>query len=372
MGIRTMPWNEWMELDSSFSRYQRIRAFRVRKCGDTVLRVLPPRDDEAVKVAGGADAAKELLYELAEYLHRRYPSSFRVSRFPASSTAPSVGGIPLAWDGEMPIKTIEVIETGSRYDLGVLESLNSVGMGEEALRIANELVQDDIAIMVEGSDGKYYFQAGLICVPGFWRMRDKIGMPLDDIHTSGDVPRFKEKLQLSMNRFFKRLPLDKPVIRNNYSVQVVKPSNDPKMDDDSFGIEETLSDLDPDELSWSVSLNGPEDDFAHGRGHGTREVSFLSPSTLRLRSERQTLRRLPRTGAVIFGIRTYQFKVEELAQELGVPGRLASAVRSWPDDVAFYKGRRRYRDILLGYLDECAERQGIATQPVEGLLPYPY
>ncbi|KAF9229842.1 hypothetical protein BS17DRAFT_772007 [Gyrodon lividus] len=373
MGLRTMPWSEWMELDESFLFHQRIRNFRVCKCGETVLRVLPPREDDPIEVAGGAEAAKELLYELAEYLPRRYPSAFRISRLLVSSSVPSIGGIPLAWDEQMPIKTIEVMETGVKYDLEVLESMSGVEMGEEALRMVNALMQDDIAIMIEGSDGKYYFQAGLICVPGFWRMRDKIGMPLDEIHISGEVPQFKEKLQLSMNRFFKRLPLDKPVIRNNYSIQVVKPLKVPEAGDKSrldVG-EETLSDIDPEELSWSESLNGPEDDFARGRGHGTKDAPHLSPSTLRLRSERQTLRRLPRTGAIIFGIRTYQFRVGELTQERGVAGRLASAVRSWSDDVAFYKGRRRYHDVLLAYLDECVEKDGI-TGPTEGMLPYPY
>lgn len=40
-----------------------------------------------------------------------------------------------------------------------------------------------------GEDGRYYFQAGAICVGGFWRMQDKIGLPLDEIHTNGNVPQ---------------------------------------------------------------------------------------------------------------------------------------------------------------------------------------
>ena len=210
-------------------------------------------------------------------------------------------------------------------------------------------------------------------------------MPLDEIHLTGEVPqckvlrsrRFflkfstvyslvKEKLELGMNRFFKRLSVDKPVIRNNYSIQAVPP----RAPQAGLGTEETLSAIDPEELSWSESINGPEDDFAH-RGHDARHVPYVSPSTLRLRSERQTLRRLPRTGAIVFGIRTYQLKVEELAKERGVAARLASAVRSWPEDVAFYKGRKRYQDVLLEFLDECAEKDRV-TGPVEGILPYPY
>lgn len=83
--------------------------------------------------------AKELLYELAEYLPRRYPSSFRITRLPALSPMPCIGGISLAWDGQMPVKTIEVIETGVVYDFGVLETMTGVEMGEEAMRIVNDL-----------------------------------------------------------------------------------------------------------------------------------------------------------------------------------------------------------------------------------------
>lgn len=170
---------------------------------------------------------------------------------------------------------------------------------------------------------------------------------------------------MSMERFFRRMPLDKPVIRNNYFIQVVKPGENPS------GDSETMLDVDPEELGWSESTNGPEDEFVHGHGHSAEPAAYLEPATLRVRSERQTLRRLPRTGAIIFGIRTYLFKVEELARERGVVGRLASAIRSWPDDVAIYKGRKMYRDILLRYLDEHAEREGVAGAE-QGMPAYPY
>lgn len=185
------------------------------------------------------------------------------------------------------------------------------------------------------------------------------------------VTSVKEKLEMSMERFFRRMPLDKPVIRNNYFIQVVKPSERAESAREGPGSdtgEEMTSDVDSEELGWSESTNGPEDDFVHGHGHSAEPPAYLEPGTLRLRSERQTLRRLPRTGAIIFGIRTYLFKVEELARERGVAGRLASAIRSWPDDVAIYKGRKMYRDILLGYLDECAEREGVE----ESVPAYPY
>jgi len=77
------------------------------------------------------------------------------------------------------------------------------------------MVQDDLAIMIEGKDGQYYLQAGSILLAGFWRLGDKLGMPLDEIHTSGDVPGYREKLAKGMNNFFARVMPGGPVIRNN-------------------------------------------------------------------------------------------------------------------------------------------------------------
>ena len=57
------------------------------------------------------------------------------------------------------------------------------------------LQQDDLAVMVEDENGEYIFQAGSICTAGSWRLEDKIGTSIDEIHSSGNVPQFKEKLK---------------------------------------------------------------------------------------------------------------------------------------------------------------------------------
>ena len=150
-----------------------------------------------------------------------------------------------------------------------------------------------------------------------------------------------------MSRFFKRMPVDKPVTRTNYSFQVIA---HPDIADP----------IDPEELSWAKTMKGDEEDKGNkpgfisvkgghgpflrpsGGGNGnhavntdlTNSTSAVDPSLVRMRVERQTLRRLPRTGAIIFGIRTYLTPLEDLASEPNVPGRLASAIRSWPEDVA--------------------------------------
>lgn len=137
----------------------------------------------------------------------------------------------------------------------------------------------------------------------------------------------REKLHLSLGRFMKRLPVEKPVVRNNYTFQVVDPTaNRPD--------EEKL--LDRDELGWSNTMMGEEfpDGQVAGYGEGRRKLeNAVTPEMIVLRTERQTLRRLPKTGAILFTIRTYSTPVVKLVEEPGVPGRLASAVRSWPQVV---------------------------------------
>ncbi len=49
-----------------------------------------------------------------------------------------------------------------------------------------------------------------------------------------------------------------------------------------------------------------------------------------------------------------------------MPGRLASAVRSWGDDVSKYKGKERYGDVLLEYLDGKHREQVEAGLVAEG------
>ncbi|KAJ8517342.1 hypothetical protein ONZ45_g5445 [Pleurotus djamor] len=163
-----------------------------------------------------------------------------------------------------------------------------------------------------------------------------------------------------MARFFQKMGVDKPVTRNNYFIQVVSP-------------EEAREDgiVDAEELGWGVTQNGEEDVDREG-GLGVKYVKhavakgmasddekkmkagpIVEGRTLRLRSERQTLRRLPKSGAIVFGIRTYMTKAEDLVKEGDgeVAGRLASAVRGWGEDIDRYKGSVLYKEALLAYLD---------------------
>ncbi|KAF8525830.1 hypothetical protein BU17DRAFT_41493 [Hysterangium stoloniferum] len=291
MGIRPMPWASWIELDNKYLEYLEIRKARVASRGDKVVRTLP----------GAEQAALEACTELSAYLAKRYPNVFRVEHAGR-------------------VKIIEILPTGDRWDLDVDDPMTVAG-----------LLADDLAIMIEGPDGLYYMQAGSICVPGIWRIVDKIGLPLAEIHLRGRVYKYKEKLEFSMDRFFKKLAVDKPIQRNNYSFQ-----------------------LGPD-LAW-LSSHGNEDDFDQ-ETKKPRQGTDSAISDIYFRSERQTLRKLPLTGCILFTIRTYFHPVTEIITEPGVPGRIAAAIRGWDEAVALRKDKELYADIMLPWLDDLHEKQ---------------
>ena len=153
----------------------------------------------------------------------------------------------------------------------------------------------------------------------------------------------REKLDTSLKRFFRRIPVDKPVIRNNYSIQT--------------NVGDGPNPVDKEELAWCESTMGPEDEFRHGSHGEDRNEQVSEKVTMEgicLRTERQTLRRLGISGGVVFTVRTYMTPVVTLAEEDGVAARLASALRSWPEDVGRYKGKERgsWWRLVIEYLDQ--------------------
>jgi alpha-1,2-mannosyltransferase len=151
-----MSWDSWIELDNQYLEFHALKAQRITERGEKCVKT----DPEAY------GAACELLGELVGYLPERYPNLFA-----RTST------------GMRNLVTNEVFDVVERP------------LKEDPMAMVARMVQDDIAIMLEGPDGMYYFKAGAILLAGFWRLEDKFGMGLSEIHTSGDVPGFREKLE---------------------------------------------------------------------------------------------------------------------------------------------------------------------------------
>lgn len=80
-----------------------------------------------------------------------------------------------------------------------------------------------------------------------------------------------------------------------------------------------------------------------------------TPSDIMIRSERQTFRRLPRTGAIVFTVKTSISTLEELpVQDLQ---NLAKEIRSWPYSVGAYKGRDVWGPKVLEFCDKIQQHR---------------
>jgi hypothetical protein len=198
----------------------------------------------------------------------------------------------------------ELVEltTGAVVDTAAMEPIEAAG------RVA----QEDLCVLTR-SDDEWRLTAASVCFPSRWRLADKVGRSLRDIH--GPVPGFGTDLSRQASTFFDRLAVSRPVWRCNWTI-VDTPA---------------------------LSLPSPA-----SRRHGGLQVSDCG-TDLWFRVERQTLRRLERTGSVAFTIRTYVMPLGALVDarpEMVEP--LRATLRAMSGDFVTYKGW----SVLVGPLDE--------------------
>jgi hypothetical protein len=150
---------------------------------------------------------------------------------------------------------------------------------------AGRRVQEDLCLMVH-HHGDWHLEGAVLCFPSLWSLADKLGRPTAAIHAP--VPHYAEALSGRVDTFFDRLAPGKLVWRRNVSLW-------------------------PHLLLWA-----PCRDF-----DGLAPVA--DPARWWLRSERQTLRRLPLSDAILFTIRVQTVPLAVLA---GRPDR-ARALSGW-------------------------------------------
>ena len=186
----------------------------------------------------------------------------------------------------------------------------------DSLELAGRLVQEDLCL-IQPADGGPVLTAAVLCFPSRWRLHEKIGRTLAAVH--GPVPLYADALAAPVDRFMARIGAGHIVVRRNWSVV-----DDP-------------------------ALFQPE---GHGRGDLNAAITpDNAGTTLFLRVERQTLRRLPETGAVLFGIRVHVYPLAVAVRDTAAASRLAAALRALPADLARYKSLLTFRAALLTWLD---------------------
>jgi dimethylamine monooxygenase subunit A len=188
----------------------------------------------------------------------------------------------------------------------------------EPLDWVGRQVQEDLVLL--NTPGEIV--AGHLCFPSGWSLNEKMGRQFIEVHAP--LPVLTAPMIQAANNLIERLPLNKPVVRNNWG----------------FRLGNQL-DLSSKHAMWYRKKLADEN-------HGMNLTNIGEKIFLRV--EHQTLTRLPKSGYVLFTIHTYQ---NVLAAEAAIPERKAGMytfLKSTPKELIEYKQMEGFYDLLLEYL----------------------
>lgn len=200
-------------------------------------------------------------------------------------------------------------------------------------------VQGDFCLC-DQRDEQLYLDGGMLTSPADWSLDFDLGMNFFEWHAPVPMAHESRVFERAL-KYLMRLQQGAPVRRLNWTTTV-----NPRLDT----APETYAD-------WV-----PERQHLNRQNAGER---------LFLRVELQTLFRLPRSGAILFSIRTYLISLAELARVPGWARRLRRVLLSLPPEIVAYKGLARNRDIAAHWLarfeDDAGRLRGVAAGGDPGL-----
>jgi hypothetical protein len=180
--------------------------------------------------------------------------------------------------------------------------------GAPPIETASRLIQEDLVLMRNG-EGGWRIAAACVCFPSAWNLAEKFGKPLDMVHEH--VPQFGPGSRNAglMTRIFDNLAVDLPVWRMN----------------------------------WSVHADGA---LFHPQPGGLGDGTALPADGPWLRVEYQTLRKLAKSGDIVFTIRIHTDPISALLlldDGARVAEGLAKSLEMLDGDQVRYKGMEKAR-----------------------------
>lgn len=149
----------------------------------------------------------------------------------------------------------------------------AVELSGEPFDVLAALLQEDL-LLLERQGDEHVLTAGLLCFPASWTLAEKIGRPLTRIHQP--VQQYDSDIARRVQRLFDRVQ--------------------------------------PGQAMWRANVLGYADAVLHQPRSET--APRQAPRAARyLRSERQTVLKLPQTGAVLFAVHTWVVPFDRLTPE---------------------------------------------------------
>ncbi|MVM29077.1 DUF3445 domain-containing protein [Spirosoma sp. HMF4905] len=183
-------------------------------------------------------------------------------------------------------------------------------------------VQEDLLIL--SADGTAALVAGQLCFPNGWCMDDKIGQTFLGIHRP--APTMVQPTMQAAHKLLEHIPAHRPIWRASWNFKIT------------------------DQLDLSTKYSaGYNNELAH-------LAPTLTSSTVGdqifIRIERQTFSRLPRSGAILFGIHTYQNTLANEAADIDHAKKILGTLQTTPRDMLDYKAITPFESAMLHFLEE--------------------
>jgi dimethylamine monooxygenase subunit A len=291
MDLVSAPEADWFELDRLYPAEMAERRRLLETTHTEVFAAMPVSD------AGRAEA----LDLIATALTKHHPDWF--SRDGGTLHNHLTGE---AWNLRAPSPPNAIMPRDASPNTGI-----------DPLELAGRLVQEDLCVIQNSDDGPV-FTAAVLCFPSRWRLMDKIGKPLSAVHQP--VPLYADRLARPVDRFMRHLKPGHIASRLNWSL----------LDDPTLF-----------QPGGKWRLDSDSDITAENAGR-----------RIFLRVERQTLRHLPMTGAVLFGIRVHVYPLDLVVEGPERAAALAQAVMALPAEVQHYKSLLPFRGALMQWLHD--------------------
>lgn len=290
IALHRMEPDWWLELESTYADRISQRQELFRKHGKTVLQALP----------GSELATRELMEMCLQFVCARYPQHFSLD-----------------------------VDTMTFHN-GILGTTANLKI-EEPLHVLLNHIPEDFACMIRDPEtGIYSFRAGIICSSLGWNVGSKIGLKLHEIHAP--IPDYREKMQRSMDRYFAKMPTDKPIQRGSWGLEIDEPLFMPPGD--------------PHEV-----LREAQDP--------THTIDRCN-----LRVDWQTLRRLPLSGSIVFNFKALFTPVTEFRDEPYIPSLMLKVLKEGKKELMQYKSTWHTEHVVIPAMEQY-EREQIE----KGLIP---
>ncbi|MEH2482452.1 hypothetical protein V1282_005809 [Nitrobacteraceae bacterium AZCC 2146] len=175
--------------------------------------------------------------------------------------------------------------------------------------------------LVDQRDGNLWMDAGMVTTQPDWSLDFDIGMNFMEWH--GPVPLAHEiGIFDRALKFLLNLQIGRPVRRLNWTMTI-----NPRLD------------------------TSPENYHKWGIDRSTVKLENVGEK-VHLRVELQGLWRLPRSNAILFTIRCYLLRLDELVTVPKWARRLHRVLQTLPSELVDYKGLSRYRDTTINWLSK--------------------